>query len=171
MSQWYVFEQDIYDENGRQIIRASEWNMCKALEDICKEHNTLEQLKARHTNENMVPYAIFEDSALSNFLELFTAYNLDEIINYCKENYREKFQAVPLCSKSCSAGNPSSLTNRVLWHSEMNFCIGLRTEMDRQEFIEEAKRTHLEMTADELQIEECTISHDINQLVWVLELQ
>jgi hypothetical protein len=45
MSKWTVSEQSIYDENGQQIIEASEWYTRKKLQMICDEHNELETIK------------------------------------------------------------------------------------------------------------------------------
>jgi hypothetical protein len=39
MDRWHVDEQSIYDENGQQIIEASEWYMGDDLQKICDEHN------------------------------------------------------------------------------------------------------------------------------------
>jgi hypothetical protein len=39
MGRWYVSEQSIYDENGQQVIEASEWFMRGNLQTICDEHN------------------------------------------------------------------------------------------------------------------------------------
>lgn len=61
--------------------------------------------------------------------------------------------------------------NKVLWNSEeMDLCIGLSTEMDKEEFIEEARRTHLDLTGELLPVENCTISTEMGGLIWILEL-
>lgn len=46
MSKWIVSEQSISDENGQQIIEASEWYMREELQKICDEHNYLEKLNS-----------------------------------------------------------------------------------------------------------------------------
>lgn len=45
MSKWYVSEQSIFNENGQQIIEASEWYMHKDLQKICDEHNYLQTIE------------------------------------------------------------------------------------------------------------------------------
>jgi hypothetical protein len=44
MNKWHVSEQAIYDENGNQIIEASEWYMREQLQKICDEHNNVQDL-------------------------------------------------------------------------------------------------------------------------------
>ncbi|MEW9124573.1 MAG: hypothetical protein AB2421_17810 [Thermotaleaceae bacterium] len=57
---------------------------------------------------------------------------------------------------------------KVLWNNEMNLCIGLRTELDREEFIEELERTHYELSGDALSHKEGKISV-IDDMIWKFE--
>jgi len=49
------------------------------------------------------------------------------------------------------------LRNRVLWNNEMNLAIGLRTELDNEEFLEVVEETHLELTGEKIDIKEWEI--------------
>jgi hypothetical protein len=49
---WHVSEQSIYDENGEQIIEASEWYMRADLQKICNEHNSY----LEKTNKSLAEY-------------------------------------------------------------------------------------------------------------------
>lgn len=58
--------------------------------------------------------------------------------------------------------------NKVLWNNEMSLCIGLKTELDKEEFIEELEKTHNELTGEVLSYEEGHIS-EIEDLIWKFE--
>ena len=60
--------------------------------------------------------------------------------------------------------------NKVLWNNEKDLCIGLTTEIDQEEFIEVAQRTHEELTGDELPLELCKITMVEKENLWKLEL-
>jgi len=59
---------------------------------------------------------------------------------------------------------------KVLWNSEMDLCIGLSTEMDSEEFIEEAMRSHEDLSGDPLPIEDCIVSQGLDGVVWKIEV-
>lgn len=49
------------------------------------------------------------------------------------------------------------LRNKVLWNNEMNLAIGLKTELDKEEFLEVVEETHLELTGENIDLKECEI--------------
>jgi len=46
------------------------------------------------------------------------------------------------------------LRNKVLWNNEMSLAIGLKTEMDKEEFVIIAEETHLELTGEKIYLKE-----------------
>ena len=60
--------------------------------------------------------------------------------------------------------------SKVLWNNEMDYCVGLTTEMDCLEFIEEAKRTHSDLTGADLIEGGYSIEKSENSMIWILEI-
>lgn len=60
--------------------------------------------------------------------------------------------------------------NKVLWNNEMDYCIGLTTELSKEEFIEEASKAHTELTGEELDLGMCVIDEVADSFIWKLEL-
>ncbi|MCH4891199.1 hypothetical protein EZV73_26710 [Acidaminobacter sp. JC074] len=56
------------------------------------------------------------------------------------------------------------MNNKVLWNHEMNFAIGLATEMDVEEFEIAALEAHLDLTGEGLCNDEYVISEDVELL-------
>lgn len=60
--------------------------------------------------------------------------------------------------------------SKVLWNNEMDYCVGLITEMDAEEFESEATRTHMELTGDILHPEDYKVTYIQKHFIWVLEV-
>lgn len=58
--------------------------------------------------------------------------------------------------------------NKVLWNNEMDYCIGLATEMTRSEFIQEARKEHLKLTGDTLRKGDFEVNEQPDNFVWRL---
>jgi hypothetical protein len=63
-----------------------------------------------------------------------------------------------------------NIMNKVLWNNEMDYCIGLTTELSKEDFIEEASKTHIELTGEELDLAICEIDEVADNVIWRLEL-
>ncbi len=57
---------------------------------------------------------------------------------------------------------------KVLWNNEMDLCIGLTTELDKEEFIEEIRRTHFYLTGEQICTADGIIYEDED--IWKFEL-
>jgi hypothetical protein len=71
---------------------------------------------------------------------------------------------------SCFGCKKSDLFNKVLWNNEMDLCIGLKTELDRQDFIEIAKRMHIFLTGERLNDNDFIVSENPTEPIWRLNL-
>jgi hypothetical protein len=60
------------------------------------------------------------------------------------------------------------MNNLVLWNNEMDICIGLATELDRNQFIQEARRTHLKLTNETLMPKDYIVNQEPEHFVWRL---
>jgi hypothetical protein len=60
------------------------------------------------------------------------------------------------------------MDNMVLWNNEMDICIGLATELDRNQFIQEARKTHLKLTNETLMPGDFKVNQDPDKFVWRL---
>jgi hypothetical protein len=59
--------------------------------------------------------------------------------------------------------------NKVLWNNEMDLCIGLKTEMDLDEFRDELKMVHYELTGESISSNDGVIT-EVGGLIWKFEL-
>ena len=52
------------------------------------------------------------------------------------------------------------LNNKVLWSNDMVLAVGLKSELDEDEFIVAAQQTHLDLTGESLDMAEWKVSED-----------
>jgi len=61
------------------------------------------------------------------------------------------------------------LSNKVLWSNDMSLAVGLKTELDEEEFVTAALEAHLDLTGAKLNISECMVTED--SLILKLEVK
>lgn len=52
------------------------------------------------------------------------------------------------------------LRSEILWSNDMSLAVGLKTELDKEDFVEKAIQTHLELTGDILIESEFRVTED-----------
>ena len=52
------------------------------------------------------------------------------------------------------------LNNKVLWSNDMSLAVGLKTELDEEEFVTATLEAYLDLTGEKLNISECMVTED-----------
>ncbi|MBB6218205.1 hypothetical protein HNQ80_004345 [Anaerosolibacter carboniphilus] len=58
----------------------------------------------------------------------------------------------------------------VLWNNEMDLCIGLMTEMDRDEFARDVLESHKMLTGESIRPEDGEVSV-VDHIIWKFQLK